>query len=193
MLSWLTSKSTLTLAIIAMIAVSLAVVSRNWSCRKQPAPIERTLGPYAVVSVDSGASITFEIRRRKHEAMNLPGIASPAKGQRGYEISCAGLATVIGYAEVGEDDNGYVLVDENRLGKITIHESKTKHLDRFDAGDVFSQSGQCLQISQLAAGLAWCNADAPKAYQAAQRAAQKKKYGLWSITDYDSFKLGETE
>jgi hypothetical protein len=35
MFSWLTGKSTITLAIVAVIAIALAVVSRNWSCRQK--------------------------------------------------------------------------------------------------------------------------------------------------------------
>jgi hypothetical protein len=185
---------------ITIVAVALAVVAfAVWrimriATKDDPAPIERTQGPFDVVSIESGASLTYAAGRhdRRHEVLALPGIAAPGTDAKGGQFSYAGLATVIGFAEVGKDGDE-ILIDQNKFGKITIHEAKSKRLDRYEADDVFNSSGQCLQISQLSNGLAWCQADAPKAYQDAQRAAQKKKCGLWSIADYDAYRLKAAE
>jgi len=68
------------LAILAVVAlVALAVIFRN--CRKilnPRVPYLVTVGPYEVVSVDTGASLTVRTGRRRTKVVILEGIESPA-------------------------------------------------------------------------------------------------------------------
>ncbi len=158
------------IAVVVIALICLAIISRNWSCRKGRDEIERTAGPYTVVSVDSGASIVY-LRRgerdkeRLHETLNLPGVSAPAEGQDGFDESKQCLTAITG-------------------GKVTIHEIKSKRLDRFEADDVFGESGQCLQIEQLKAGWVWCKANPTKAYKAAEDEAKAAKRGIWALKAY---------
>jgi hypothetical protein len=166
--------------------IALAIIARNWSLRDTT--IDRTVGPYEVVSINSGASVTYAVRRRKHESLNLHGIASPTLNQPGGQISYGCLAVLIGYKDTGDGT-----IDQNAFGDITIHESKDRRLERFTPDDVFNSSGQCLQISQLTEGWAWCLPEAPKPYKNAQKAAQKAKRGLWALPDYNDYRIGEEQ
>jgi endonuclease YncB( thermonuclease family) len=162
-MGFLFSKFGMYLGLVVVGLIALAVIARNWSCRKSPEPntIERTSGPFAVVSVDSGASLTYKHNRR-NTSLSLPNIAAPAEGQKYFDESKASLESMLG-----------------RYAAIKIHETKDRRLDRFTADDVFGPTGQCLQIEQLKAGWAWCLVKAPKAYQEAQSQAAKAKRGIW--------------
>ena len=154
---------------LACVVIGMILVSKGCSCRRDRSQ-ERTVGPYTVVSVDSGASLTYttgrrDKRDRRHEFITLPGIAAPAKGQAGFDDSKLALALLL----PGEKDEV----------KITIDESKSKRLDRWDVVAVYNQSGQDLALSQLLAGWAWCREDALKHYQTAEKLAKKNKLGLW--------------
>jgi endonuclease YncB( thermonuclease family) len=170
-LSTIAGKATVTLLLIAAIGF---FVWRTVKILNPPEPIERNFGPYAVVSVDSGASITYEVRRRKQEHGLLPGISAPAVDQVGFDESRQSLTAMTG-------------------NSITICESKSKRLDRFEPGDVLGETGQCLQIEQLKAGWAWVTSDAPKAYQAAQTAARKAEHGIWAMKEYTGMPDGGVE
>jgi endonuclease YncB( thermonuclease family) len=48
-------------------------------------------------------------------------------------------------------------------------------------GIVFAESGACLNLEQVKAGLATCLASAPKEWHAAESAAKKAKLGIWAV------------
>ena len=155
---------TLKLAVVAVIAVSLAViaVTIRRGCQGPPVPDVDRLGPYAVASVESGASLTVKHgrRERRNEAIALEGIAAPAPDQPLFEESRDGLRQAAG-------------------SEITI-EVEGRRRDRTQRA-VYGASGQCLQQEQLAAGWAWITTeDAPGPWETAQTEAQKARKGVWA-------------
>ena len=154
---------TLKLAVVAVIAVSLAViaVTIRRGCQGPPVPDVDRLGPYAVASVESGASLTVKHgrRERRNEAIALEGIAAPAPEQPLYAESRDGLRQAAG-------------------SEITI-EVEGRRRDRTQRA-VYGASGQCLQQEQLAAGWAWIVGEGPEAWQQAQQAAQVARKGVWA-------------
>lgn len=179
----LLSKPMMYAAMLTVALVALAVVARNWSCRqgRERDPIDRTLGPCQVISVDSGSTLTVagrlrgdEPESRRESSLSLPGVASPAEGQPGFEESKTSLTASTG-------------------NEVMIDRQKEKILDRFEIVAVYSATGQDLSLSQLQAGMAWCQIDAGQTYRDAQKAAQKRKVGLWAGRDYDMYRLGESQ
>ncbi len=78
MFSSLMVKGGITLALAAVIAVSLAVVARNWSCRKPRPPRPAKVESFDVVSVPTGNSITVKAGRRDRTiTITLGGIGVP--------------------------------------------------------------------------------------------------------------------
>jgi len=84
MLSTLIGKAGITLALVTVCLVALAIVARNWSCRKprEPRPPRIiTAGPYDVVDSPTGASLVVAAGRRgRTRTIILAGVAVPASG-----------------------------------------------------------------------------------------------------------------
>ncbi len=81
-MGWLLgSKSTVTLAIVAVIAVSVAVIARNWSCRAQREPRSPRAIEYKVVSVPDATTllVSYGLRDRKEASVSLFGIRVPSE------------------------------------------------------------------------------------------------------------------
>lgn len=158
---------TFKLALIAACAIAAAVivVAIKRGCDGPPAPHTEVDGPYDVVSVESGASLTYTTGRRDRQrernktALVLWGIAAPAEGQPGCDASRAALATSAGAT--------ITIQREGRRRNATEKE-------------VYGQSGQCLQVEQLRAGWAWCAGDAPKEWERLQQEARKARKGVWA-------------
>ena len=158
MFAFFGSKIGLMLLAVTVIAVSLAVVSRNWSCQSPKPPHIKTFGPFTVDQATSGTSIALKGRRVAH----LENVAAPAEGERYFEESRQSLNSISG-------------------NTITIDVPKDHRLERVSHydGEVYGETGQCLQLSQLTAGWVWCLPKAPKAYRTAEDVARKKKLGIW--------------
>ena len=78
MFSSLAVKGGITLALMAIIAVSVAVVARNWSCRKPRPPRPPKVESFDVVSVPTGNSIIVKAGRRDRTiTVTLKGIGVP--------------------------------------------------------------------------------------------------------------------
>jgi endonuclease YncB( thermonuclease family) len=177
-----------------LIAVAMAVISRNWSCRKSRPPNIDRRGPYLVIAVETGASLTVagrlreeeddaaegeetncrsyagggqfpvEVALRRSSTVQIAGIQAPPKGETHFEESRRALEIAAG-CEV-------TLLIEGRLM-------------RKEQIAVYGESGICLQESQLRAGMAaidavWANNhELPTTWEKAQTAAKQAKRGIW--------------
>lgn len=83
-------------AMVLVGLIALAIIARNWSCRKQAGPRVRTYS-YAVASVPNGATIAIKtgLRQRRTGQVHIAGIAAPADG-RFAEPSRANLQQLAG-------------------------------------------------------------------------------------------------
>lgn len=160
---------TIWLALVAVIAVATAVVARNWSCRQgrqDTEPEIQTVGPYVVSSVPTGRTIIvkFGVRNRRHDTATLLGIATPSDSIFA-EKSRASLESLAGKSITAD-------VANEQWGRDEI------------TGTVYGESGACLQLAQLEAGMAKIDdshGKPPASWTAAQKAAQKAKRGVWSL------------
>jgi len=96
-----TRRAFVSMYVIAAIAVicliALAVCLRN--CRKILYPrVPRivTLGPYEVASVETGASLTVKIRKRRTKQVILQYIATPAMGEQWHNDSVESMRKMAG-------------------------------------------------------------------------------------------------
>ena len=130
-----------------------------------PDPITKTFGPYQVAGALTGASLDLArgINGRRHQTGILNDVAAPAEGESFFEESRSALEAIAGKSATVEVEKGRIL----------------EHVSKLD-GQWYGESGQCLQLSQLSAGWAWCLPDAPKAYQEAEKVAKKSKIGIWT-------------
>ena len=157
-----TIKIALIAACLIAVAVTVVALKRWWEGPKPPV-VDR-LGPYTVVECPSGASVAYSVgrRERKRITAQLAGIAAPAPSERLYGESKAALASAAG-------SQIWIEVEGKRRKATQLA--------------VFGESGQELQVSQLAAGLAWLTDDAPPDdWKAAQAEAKKAKRGVWANT-----------
>jgi hypothetical protein len=170
-MSWMMGKSTFVLAILAVIAVSLAVVARNWSCRQsrweERAERRKTQSFDSILDFPTGASIMVGLGRgdRRSLCVYLDYVHAPAKGEPLHEESKTHLSQIVGahfLVEVSEQADGKPL----RPGDII--------------GRVFGETSADAAIEQLRAGLVVCDADAPSKYRAVEKAAKQAKLGLWA-------------
>jgi endonuclease YncB( thermonuclease family) len=155
-----------TLGIVAVVAVALAIISRNWSCRQRnDGPEIVRLGPYTVKSVSNGTTIMVAsgLRDRKTQPVVCEHIAAPAAGQPLFEESRDHLAQLAGKT-------------------VTVEAEKERALRNPDPiGTVYGESGQVLQVEQLMAGMAWTTTEAPKDWLAVEKQARKAKRGVWNL------------
>lgn len=167
--------TTLKLALVAAIVIALAVivVAIKRGCDGPKPPHTEVDGPFDVVSVESGASLTYTTGRRDRQrernktSLVLWGIATPAEGQPGCDASRAALSTAAGAS--------ITVQREGRRRNATEKE-------------VYGNSGQCLQVEQLRAGWAWCAGDVPKEWAAIEKEAHKEKRGIWATVKSVDFR-----
>ena len=171
-------KGMIGLALVAIIAVAVAVCFR--AC-KPPNPPRVVTRDYTVVAVPNGASITVTagIVGRKTATVSLQWVAA-AEGAYA-EPSRANLDRLAGKTVRVEGERGRLLGEA--LGQDSDEQpeeySGTLEAHGVTLGIVYGEAGACLNLSQVADGLATCQPGAPKDYIAAQTAAKKAKLGMW--------------
>ena len=172
MLSFLLSKTGIWLAAIVIIAVALAIVSRNWSCKKTrpPRPPRIRSSEYAVIKITSGSTILVKDRRRE-KTLILDGIIPPAD-ETLNAASKANLVKLAGTTVRCEWEGGLFRDAESEAEEESL-EAATLH------GTVFGDLGVCLQIAQLRAGMCETLGKVTEEFIAAQAEAKKAKLGLW--------------
>ena len=164
-------------AMVLVGLIALAIIARNWSCRKQAGPRVRTYS-YAVASVPNGATIAIKtgLRQRRTGQVHIAGIAAPADG-RFAEPSRANLQQLAG---------GRIRVEITRHGLFGDAETDEVSADEvLDArgelvGTVYGESGADLGIGQLRAGCATALPDAEKDLLRAEKEAKVAKLGIWA-------------
>ncbi len=68
------------LGVMVICLICLAIIARNWSCRKPRPPRPPrvvVVGPYEVVSVDGPAALTVKARGKRTRQVMLVGVAAP--------------------------------------------------------------------------------------------------------------------
>jgi len=157
---------------------------RDFMCRRTPRePRLVTVGPFKVVSIDTGASITVAagLRDRRHETIRLQFIEAPAEGGPAT-VSTEHLRGLAG-------DSITVQYERHGIFRDDAHNSLRRQDEEIEAADetpeildarvplvgiVFGFSGINLNLAQVSGGYAACSADAPDNFKAAERAAKKK-------------------
>ena len=172
----ITGKAGLVLIAVTIIAVSLAIVARNWSCRKPKPPRPprpNRVESFEVVSVPTGNSIEVKAGRKNRTiTITLGGIGVPTECQ---SESWAHLKKLAGATIRAE-------VPGRRLQSEPDTEPPEARSD-FTSPLVYGESGLCLQLEQLKAGMACTverpNESLPADWLAAEKAAQKAGIGIW--------------
>jgi hypothetical protein len=171
------SKTGMTLVCVTVIAVALAVVARNWSCRekREPRPPRpNKVESFTVVSVPSGNTIEVKAGKKRTIIITLGLIAVPAECS---EPSRANLAKMVGNTIEAE-------VPRRRLRGTEDEPAESEPLEArspFTSPHILGESGLCLQLEQLKAGLAMPNtSDIPDEWMAATKYAQDNKLGMWA-------------
>jgi len=172
----ITGKAGLMLICVTVIAVSLAIVARNWPCRqpKPPRPPRpNRVESFEVVACPTGNSIEVKAGRKGRTiTITLGGIGVPT----GYQAdSWAHLKKLAGATIRAE-------VPGRRLQSEPDTEPPEARSD-FTSPLVYGESGLCLQLEQLKAGMACTverpNESLPADWLAAEKAAQKAGIGIW--------------
>jgi hypothetical protein len=170
-------KAGLYLAMVMICLIAMAVIARNWSCResRHRDPKVVTAGPYKILSVDTGASITVAAGRKdkRTNTIQLQYVQAPATG-KWFQLSIDHLKEIAG-------ESVTVQYEKHGLFRGTAEESKEEVEARGPmVGIVFGHSGIELNLDQVNNGYADCTEDAPKLYRTARNQAKKLKTGIWS-------------
>lgn len=178
MFSSLWIKATITLLLVALIVMGSCKMMKMAGCGgRKPRPPRPprivTVGPFDVIAVGSGASLTVKSGRRGERQVTLQGISAPATGQwvevsRKHLEEMAGATVTVQYEKHGfrsESDESKDETVESR-GPLT--------------GTIIGASGINCNESQVAGGYADCDDAAPKSLQKAKAEAVKAKRGIWS-------------
>ena len=176
----ITGKAGLVLIAVTIIAVSLAIVAYNWSCRKPKPPRPprpNRVESFEVVSVPTGNSIEVKAGRRDRSiTITLGGIGVPTEYQAD---SWASLKKLVGSTIRAE-------VPRRRLRGTEDEPAESEPLEArspFTSPHILGESGLCLQLEQLKAGMAMPNtSDIPSEWTAACKYAQDNKLGMWATT-----------
>lgn len=174
------SKPTIWLALVAVVAVSLAVVARNWSCRQPRPPRPPVVLDYDVASVDSGTSLTlrYGVRDRRMVSVTLEGIEVVAGRE---DAAKANLETLAG-DRVGVQ-HGRLFgaegspVAPSGIGEAEQPESPPEAVRPPPTSGIFiGPNGVALQIGQLAAGVCVIVSgyEAPKEWRSAEKEGMRR-------------------
>jgi hypothetical protein len=181
-------KSTLMLALVAIVAVSLAVVVRN--CRKiwEPTPPPHS-EKYDVVGVPNGGMIEVKWGPLgKRTAMVwLADISAPPPGDNDFESSRENLKILAGdVVRVETPGRHRIFGDTGRLDGVPVTSEVqpegtegTVEARGPIVGVVFGESGTCCNLGQIMDGWASCSSDAPKLWKQEEAKAKKDKRGMW--------------
>ena len=186
-------------AIIAGVLVALvclAIIARNWSCRKPRPPRPprpNRVESFEVVSVPTGNSIEVKAGRKGTILITLKGIGVP-NIPGAVDAARANLEKIAGKrieAEVpgrrtrgdayasrldGEVQQNEVQPDEEAEA---VDPGLLEARSDFSSPNVKGETGLCLQLEQLKAGLAISVGEIPKAWAEAEKDARKAKRGVW--------------
>ena len=205
MLSLLTSKLGITLGLLAICLVASCCMLRR--CDRwinPPEPRIKTVGPYSVKEVLTGASIEVAVGKRRTRTVHLQFVQAPADGElaeaaRQHLAEIAGNEIRVSYEKHGifrgEAQDGQRRLES--VGEVTAEAPATVEVGRemtdeeFESmkadlegrgpivGIVYGASGIDCNLSQINHGFADCTADAPKNYRVARDLAKKAKEGIW--------------
>ncbi len=125
----MTRRAFISLYVIAAVAViclvCLAIIARNWSCRQRRPPrpprIE-TVGPYEVLTVTTGASLTVKVGKRRDRQVILDLIAAPATGEYLSSESADNLRKLAGKSVTVQYERGGLFRSANtgRLDEVAV-------------------------------------------------------------------------
>jgi endonuclease YncB( thermonuclease family) len=157
--------------------MALAIVARNWSCRKPRPPRPPVSHTYMVVSVPNGATILVNVGRgdRRTAPVTLQDIAAPVDGADA-EASRANLERLAGKQ---------IRVEIERRGLLRGTAEEENEVEQLMAarkpivGVAYGESGGCLNLSQIMEGWATCQSTAEKAWKKEEKTAKKAKAGMW--------------
>jgi len=183
------TKGMIVLGIVAVCFVSLAIVARNWSCRKQRPPRPprppRTI-EYSVQAVPNGASLVVAVGRKgRHTAsIALIGVSAPADVDPLSARSRDSLASLAGKTiriEVARRlRNPTADRDEEAAAIAEAREFEALGQQPTSPAIAYGETGICLNLEQVRLGLARLEAGTvPKEWQAAEKEAKTCKRGIW--------------
>jgi hypothetical protein len=174
-----------TLLLVA--AIAFCVMRFSVQCRKtiHPDPpdiVSRTLD---VSAVQNGSTIIVfaGLLERRTATVTLTGIAAPTQGESFGPESCDNLERLAGKKIRVEYLRRRLLraSDGSVAHEEAVGDGEQLQAGRNYVGTVYGESGACLNLEQVKAGLAKCStADAPRAWRNAEAEAKKSKIGLWA-------------
>ena len=168
-------KGGITLFLVALIAISMAVVARNWSCREHKDPRPPKPVEYTVIKALNGASIECKRGKLRGRVIYLQDVAAPMEGQDCFEESRDNLAKLAGDTIRVERERKRILLKGE--SQQTVEAEARPPIE----GVVYGASNICLQEAQLTNGLVELTSDdVPDSWQAAEKFAQKKMLGIWA-------------
>lgn len=183
-MEFLTSKAGVMLALAVVGLVALAVVARNWSCRqsfwdrreeRKEERRQRSVTCRVLDVLDGSRMLVAWGRRDKGQReVVLQGVEVPPNASVSAAFHLEGLT-------VGESVR--VEYESHRLfaagdGEAEL-ESAEMEATAPIVGIVYGDGNVCLNVEQIFAGLARCNADANEIMRAAEKTAKREKKGIW--------------
>lgn len=177
------------LVLVAVIAVAVAVIARNWSCREERERrplIDRSITMHGrCTAVLSGNRIEVEVERRRllgeieegtpDDPLSPEAFAelqASLRGPREFRLSGISVedsATLHGEAAV------------SLLSRLVFGKPVSIDLDsrRDTEGVVWADNGACCQVELLGAGLAKLSGVYPPEWAVAEKLAKKNELGIW--------------
>lgn len=170
-------------AMIVVGLIALAIVARNWSCRqtwadrREERREERSQRSVTcrVLDVLDGARLMVAWGRRDkgQREVILRGIEIPPSAQVSAAENLEWLAG--GSVRIEYESHRLFAAGE---GDVALEAAEMEATEPV-AGLVYGNGNQCMNVEQLFAGLARCNAEANDVMRAAEKAAKKAKKGIW--------------
>ena len=183
-------KAGLYLAMVMICLIAMAVIARNWSCResRHREPKVVTAGPYKVLSVDTGASITVATGRkdRRTSTIQLQYVQAPATG-KWFQLSIDHLKEIAG-------ESITVQYEKHGLFRGTEEESNAVETTQKDC-EICNGTGVEVIDSEKMANAAfavWMDGHLPKC-QACRDTQQRKPGCSLAYCDISQEKWGNIE
>lgn len=181
-------KGWIILGVVCLLAVCAAIVARNIRKMLEPTRPPHSAS-YAVASVPNGATIEvyFGIGGRRTQNITLADIAaaggSLAEDSRSYLEGLAGRRVRVEtprhgvFRGEGESSRLHGEPEESEVQPDC--ESSAVEARGPIVGVVYGETGCCLNLEQIKAGLATCLPSATKAMKVEEAIAKKHKRGVW--------------
>jgi endonuclease YncB( thermonuclease family) len=162
---------------------------RDFMCRRQRDPRPPHVTTESVVSVTNGVTLSCKagLRGRRTHTVTLIDVAAPESGSVLAEQSRANLEKIAGKTIRVETNRTGIFRSEAQPSLPQQEEESTMTVEASEevealgpvTGVVYGETGSCLQVEQLYAGMVKCLPSASKEWKRVEATAKRQKLGVW--------------